>query len=324
MADTSKPDSESGGVLKRLKPNRKAVVFVICLLLAMGAWFANALTGTFETSYSIPLSYRNQPFSTRLEGELPKNVVFHYQGTGWELLGLSMKKFPDSITVDLGGDKQSKSNKVVVRAVTLVSQLPQDPMPFKIEPEVIAPGLVNETSKKIPVKLVTDIKYRSRFGSVSGATIFPDSVLVSGPPQVLSKIDSVVTEPFSKVDVFSSVEVPLRIASKLPKGVLLSHETVQLGLVVSEFTEQSIIVPLETAGNVSGSLKLIPSKVKITFQYPMGMENMYDVSSFKAQVNAGQLTKDVPLEVVITSHPKEVQGIRVDPPRVEYLIETKE
>lgn len=324
MADASKQENESGGVLKRLKPNRKAVVFLICLFLAMGAWLANALTGTYETSYSIPLSYRNQPFSTRLDGELPKNVVFHYQGTGWELMGLSLKKFPDSIAVDLGGDKHSRSNKVVVRSVTLVNQLPQDPLPFKIEPEVIAPGLLNETSKKIPVRLVTDIKYRSRFGSVTGATIFPDSVMVSGPPQVLSKIDSVFTEKFIKQDVFSNLEVPLRISSKLPKGVLISHESVQLDLVVSEFTEQSIIVPVEAAGNQSGNLKLIPSKVKITFQYPMGFNNSYDVGSFKAQVNAGQLMKDVPLEVVITSHPKEVQGIRVDPPRVEYLLETKE
>lgn len=323
MADQSKEERSNKGLFKQLKPSRKAVVFVICLLLATGSWFANTLTGSFETTYSIPLSYQNQPFSTRLDGDLPKQVVFHYQGSGWELLGLSMKRFPDSIKVDLGESTNKQNGKIFVRSVSLVNQLPQDPLPYKIEPEVIAPGLITETSKKIPIRLVYDIQYRKRFGSVTKPQTIPDSILISGPPQLLRKIDSVFTHKFSRTDVFADLNSEVEIASKLPKEILISHQTIEVRLDVSEFTEQSVIIPVEMVGELSEPIKLIPSKVKVTFQYPMDLPGPLDPSLFKAVVDANQLKNDVPLEVMVTDFPPGVQGIRLDPPRLEYLLETK-
>jgi hypothetical protein len=63
--------------------------------------------------------------------------------------------------------------------------------------------------------------------------------------------------------------------------------------------------------------------VKVTFQYPLDAPIPADPAAFKAIVDVNQLKTDIPLEVVINEYPKGVQGIRVDPPRLEYLLEIK-
>jgi hypothetical protein len=307
--------------LKRFKPNRKALAFSLCLFIATSAWIANALTGIYETVYVIPLSYQNQPFSTRLEGDLPQNGRFHYQGTGWELLGLYLSTFPDSIVVDLGGDKSGKAKTIKIRSLSLVSQLPASPLPYKIEPEWISPGLVNESSKKIPVIPLLKINYKNRFDATGLPKLYPDSVRISGPPQALKGIASIKTFPIQMADVFSDVSTMVELEKQLPAGVFASHNQVKVFVPVSEFTESSLLVDVNQPSGSKEKIKIIPSKVKITFRSQLELVGSFQPNQFKAEIQLKQLGENRPLMVSIVKQPEGVKSLRIDPPTVEYLIE---
>lgn len=322
MAEKTASEQSSQNPVGRLKPNRKVIVFVICLIISSTAWLATTLTGTFTTEYKLPLAYHNTPFNARLVGELPSEATFHYQGSGWDLLYLAFRRMPDSLVIDLGKSDSSTIGKISIRSLSLVSQLPADPLPFKVEPEWIAPGIISETSKKIPVIAKLDISFRSRFDSTTNATIIPDSIQISGPPAQLKKINSVETIKLSKQDVFQTFSEDLEIKKNLPKDVLQSHTKVQVNMPVGEFTEGSFMVPVQLKNAGSKKLKVLPSKVRVVFQAELSAIGDIKAEEFVLVADANQaIANGKPLTLVLAQKPSNAKRIRLEPERVEYLIE---
>ncbi|MGR6088869.1 MAG: hypothetical protein ACU4F9_11885 [Arcticibacter sp.] len=322
MAEKTASEQSNQSPVGRLKPNRKAVVFVICLIISATAWFATTLTGTYTTTYTLPLAYHNTPYNARLVGELPNEAVFHYQGSGWDLLYLAFRRMPDSLVIDLGKSDSSSIGKISIRSLSLISQLPDDPMPYKVEPEWIAPGIISETSKKIPVLAKLDIQFRNRFDSTSIATLTPDSIQISGPPAQLKLINSVETVKLRRQDVFQSLSVDLEIKKSLPKGVLQSHTKVQVNIPVGEFTEGSFMVPVQLKNTGSKKIKLLPSKVRVVFQAELSAIAEIKSEDFVLIADAEQaIANGKPLELVVAQKPSNAKRIRLEPERIEFLIE---
>lgn len=322
MVEKTASEQPNQNPVGRLKPNRKVVVFVICLIISATAWFATTLTGTYTTTYTLPLSYHNTPFNARLVGELPSEAVFHYQGSGWDLLYLAFRSIPDSLVIDLGKSDSNSIGKISIRSLSLVSQLPDDPMPFKVEPEWIAPGIVSETSKKIPVLARLDIRFRNRFDSTSIATLVPDSIQISGPPAQLKLINSVETVKLIKQDVFQSVSEDLEIKNSLPKGVVQSHSKIQVNIPVGEFTEGSFMVPVQLKNAGSKKIKVLPSKVRVVFKAELAAIADMKAEDFVLVADADEATTNgKPLSLVVAQKPNNAKRIRLEPERVEYLIE---
>ncbi|MFZ9943684.1 MAG: hypothetical protein ACO3O0_08750 [Bacteroidia bacterium] len=318
MAEKEGTESSVAKIAAKIKPNRKAAVFVLCLVISAVAWFAKALTGSFSTSYHIPIAYQNLPFNSRLGGDLPKEAVFHYQGSGWDLLYLHFRNIPDSITIDIGKDS-IVDGKIRIRSLSLISQLPDDPLPFRIEPEWIAPGIISETSKKIPVIADLDIGYRNRFDSIRGATTVPDSIQISGPPDLLKAIQKIETVQFSRKDVFQNISEQVYLKKSLPKGVLQSHTQVELTVEVGEFTEGSFMVPVDFKGSEGAQPTLIPSKVKVVFQAELSRLGAIKPDDFSLQADTTFQNTGNPLPIQVIKKPAGVKRIRLEPDRVEYL-----
>lgn len=322
MAEKTASETSNQNPVGRLKPNRKAMVFVICLIISATAWLATTLTRTYTTTYTLPLAYHNTPFNARLVGELPSEAVFHYQGSGWDLLYLAFRSMPDSLVIDLGKSDSSSIGKISIRALSLISQLPDDPMPYKVEPEFIAPGVVSETSKKIPVIANLDIRFRNRFDSTSVATLVPDSIQISGPPAQLKLINGVETVKFSSQDVFQSLSEELEIKKSLPKGVLQSHTKVQINIPVGEFTEGSFMIPVQLKNTGSKKIKVLPSKVRLVFQAELSAIADIKAEDFVLVADAEQaFANGKPLTLVVAQKPSNTKRIRLEPEQVDYLIE---
>ncbi len=322
MAEKTASEQSNQSPVGRLKPNRKAVVFVICLIISATAWFATTLTRTYTTSYTLPLAYHNTPFNARLVGELPSEATFHYQGSGWDLLYLAFRRMPDSLVIDLGKSDSSSKGKISFRSLALVSQLPNDPLPYKVEPEWIAPGVISETSKKIPVLPKLEIRFRNRFDSTTRATLIPDSIQISGSPAQLKLINSVETVKLIKQDVFQSLSEELELKKSLPEGVSQSHSKVQVSIPVGEFTEGSFMVPVQLKNAGSKKIKVLPSKVRVVFQAELSAIGDIKSEDFVLVADAETAnTNGKPLFLIVAQKPSNAKRIRLEPERVEYLIE---
>ena len=301
--------------------NRKAVVFMICLALAMVFWIINALTGTYETTHEVRLSYTNQPYNTRITGSLPPIATLHYRGSGWELIGLNLSHIPDSILVDLKS-AADENGKIQIPSARLRSQLTGKLLPYKIDPDLIAPVVVSQASIRVPVVFKNEMRFRMGFGLPSQPILTPDSVDISGPKAVLQKINSVETENINLKDLHKPESLKVKISKNLPKEVTLSEAYIQVEIPVAEFTEGQLKIPVEVRGNFRKKITLIPASVTISFHVGLRDYNSVRPEDFRAFVSPspeGLNLKE--LEVQLEKKPDYARNIRLEPAFVEYLYE---
>ena len=163
---------------QRLRLNQKAAIFLLCFLLSMVFWIFTSLSKDYETHITIPVNYRNMPFTKYFDGDLPATVDLFFRGTGFKLAGVHLRDRPDSILVDVSAFSKNK-NQLNFQTIALKNQFPGELKPFKVTPEVIHAGLNSRLSKKVPVKLVSQVTFRQRFEPREMIRLEPESVEIA-------------------------------------------------------------------------------------------------------------------------------------------------
>ncbi len=99
-----------------------------------------------------------------------------------------------------------------------------------------------ESSKRVPVRPMTDISLKSQFMLVGNIKVDPDSVTIYGEPYRLSDIDYVHTELIKLSKVNSNIRGVTRMEKM--RGFRLSNENVRYTADVVKFVEISKSVPV--------------------------------------------------------------------------------
>lgn len=250
---------------------------------------------------------------------LPDAVEYFYKGTGFELIYLYIRSKPDSISVDIG--QNSINGKTFsINALNLAAQLKTEIKPFKAIPEVIASGLVTKNSRKIPVTATSKISYRQRFNATSSLVLVPDSVTVSGPPDLTQSIKSIKTELIKLDDVHHEVFSSIKLDNDLPAGVSLSHQYIYYYLDVKEFTEGEFEIPVELPPSQRGKITLVPSSVRIRFTADLSSFSKIRASDFQAIASVPFPETPTLLQVQLKRQPRGISKVSMEPKMINYLI----
>jgi YbbR domain-containing protein len=169
---------------------RRLSAFVTCLVFAILAWLFTTLSNPYKFTIKQVVNFKNLPQKRAFHPLQSDTVNAIVQGTGWQML---FSKFNDDkkvINVDL--HTLEAKNYVV-----LSSQLKQINANKDIDHEIIAVSpdtlffdFSNRTIKRVPVQLITAIKYQKQFAQSDKVTIQPRYVTISGPAEILAKITS--------------------------------------------------------------------------------------------------------------------------------------
>ena len=96
----------------------------------------------------------------------------------------------------------------------------------------------------------------------SGILIQPDSVVLKGPSELLSAIDSIGTKKITKKNIEESFEEEIGIQAPDSPKVMLSSRSAIMQVAVEEFTQKQITVPVQLINAPSDSqLRLIPENI---------------------------------------------------------------
>lgn len=302
-----------------IRQNQKAVVFFVCLAISAVFWLFNSLGREYETSEIIPVSYTNIPFSMELDRSLPAAIEYQYRGTGFELFYLYLRTGPDSITVDIGNNS-ANGKTFSINALNLANQLKTETKPYKAIPEIIGSGLITKNSKKIPVLASSNISYRQRFNATSPLVLVPDSVTVSGPPNLTKSINSIKTEQILLQDVHQEIFSSIMLDKNLPDGITLSDRYVYYYQHVSEFTEGEFEIPVELPPSQRGKITLVPSSVRIRFTADLASFSKIRASDFQAFTSVPFPETPTLLQVQLKRRPRGITNVAVEPEMINYLI----
>ena len=124
---------------------------------------------------------------------------------------------------------------------------------------------IRELNKKVPVEVISMFGFRSQYMQNGDFTVQPDSVLIYGPAELLSRVDAVKTRLIERSDVRSSLHG--EVALEVPEGVRVSDNSVSWSLEVSRFVEISSEFPVYGRNVPAGTdFSFYPVKVNVVFR----------------------------------------------------------
>lgn len=241
----------------------RIAVFAVAYIMAMSLWFIVNLNGDYNISINVPIESGNIPTDMALVEDLPEFVQVEVSGDGWKLVNLFNN--PPSVRIDITEGEVNLFDQVRQRFT-----VEQDVSVLKVQPFLINIGLEPKISKKIPIRLNTDIQFTTRYGLIGEMKITPDSLTITGATSQVTDIsewvvpDTLVLQNV-RDDILSTVTI-----ETIDPLIESDISAITLSANVSEFTEGETSVYIRTRGLPRGQvINYNPSAVLIRFDVPL-------------------------------------------------------
>lgn len=312
-------------IVKLTIPERKRIgVLISCFLLAVAGWLFMALNNNYVYTAKTVLVYKNVPQNKAFHPLQSDTVDLQVEGTGWQLLFARLRINPQSIDISL--DKLKNKNYILFseQLYNVNNQLETSQKIISVKPDTLYFDFSKRTVKRVPVKLISNLKFANQYGISGPVSINPAYVTVSGPAEELKRIKEWRTDTLTLTDMQHTTTTRLGMVHNQMKNVSTFPATVEVKIPVEEFTEKTVEVPLKVINNKEyHDIKLYPKKVQITFQVPLSSYRQVDEQFIEAVLDLNewkQLSHET-LTVKITRFPDFCKFVKCSPAKVDFIIE---
>jgi len=300
---------------------RRLSAFITCLLLAALAWVVTALANPYNFTVKRVVAYKNAPQKRAFHSLQPDTVAVTIKGSGWQMLFSNFKNAAP-LSVDLS---PLNSNNYVV----LSSQINQfndgdtSQQIIGFNPDTLFFDFSDRMVKRVPVKLLMNVKYQPQFAQSNNATIKPAFVTLDGPASRVSKITEWDTDSLTTKNVNSTLRTQLNLQPVTEGNLSIYPKNVTVVVPVDEFTEKTLQIPVKLVNNNDFyNVHLFPQKIKITFVTALKKYAETDEDFFEAQADLDlwKMQGYNTLPVKLTRFPPYCRIISIDPPNIDFII----
>jgi len=304
--------------------------YLICVVIATGFWFLNALSKTYTVDIIAPVSYVNLPNNKTLSSKLPEQFELKIESHGFTILRnkLILLFIPLEFNVnDMTNNRmlESRRNSYAFPAKQFLSelsyQMSNDIKVLSMNPDTLFFRFDKMGQKSVKVKPVVIVNLKKQYQISGNINIVPDSVIVNGPQSTLDTLQFVATE----TQLYNAVSEPVqkKVNIKPLKGLFFEHQSVELNVPVEEYTEATQSVPVVLVNQPSNvAVKLFPAKVKVTFQVGLSRFTETHPEDFKLTVSYTDIQKGRQrLKITAEATPAFIYDLKITPEELEYLIE---
>jgi len=313
--------------VKQIKSTYKASKirsFLFFLLLAIIFWSLSKFSNKLTADITAKVNYIGLPKHISVPSSGINQVSFAVSATGFQVLAYKMK--PLTIEVDISKKYQKNVEEITFSKSELhsfiSSGLNDDVTLHNVWLEKLHIPLDIVANKWIPIKLETAFSFKEGHRVVGAIKMSSDSVKISGPSRLTSKIDTLYTEPLYKKNVSEDILEQVALIPFIDSEILIDLKEITVSAEVSEFTQKRVQVPVQIEGlSDSITIKLLPEKIAIDFEVPLKHFNTIKASDFKVSCNFNKqnFTSSV-VTPMLVKHPVGLYNITLSHNRIEYLI----
>ncbi|MRX46072.1 CdaR family protein [Pedobacter puniceum] len=311
-------------IIRLSAAERKRIsIFFTCLLLAVTAWMFYSLSLKYDYQLKTLVTFKNLPQNKAFYPLQSDTVMLNVQGTGWQLLFNRIGVGSKEIKVDLASlEKQ--------HFITFTEQLPTINRQFSslqkivsIQPDTLFFDFTTRKVKRIPVKFVSDIKYKKQFGQSKDTKLKPAYITITGPQDQLQRITYWETDTFKKKNVDASLSAKVYLKEPSEPNISLFPLSVEMQLPVEEFTEKVITIPVRVINNPDyQQVKIIPEKVTLTVMVALSYYADINEDDFTVTADLSLWRKSgaSKLPVVVKNKNAYVKISQIVPQQVDFMI----
>lgn len=308
----------------------KAIVFVVCLALSSFLWLLSSLEKRYTSRITIPVSYVDFPKDKQLSGLLPQKFDLIVDAYGYTLLSYKLRLAFSPVLLNVNelvdnalerGNRYRYTISTVSHKEEIEKQISSEIRILSIKPDTLIFNFSKIISKKIRIKPKLKLQFENQYSLENEPTTIPDSVLVSGPRNLMDTLKFVYTRFRSYSKLAHPVEENV-ILQPVP-GLKIEGSEVKLSIPVEQNTEVTFEVPIQITNKPPNIvLKTFPGKVRVSCRVGLNKYKNLDYSTFHAYINYEKISlKDARLPVSFESQANVVLTVSYTPKEVEYILE---
>jgi len=188
-----------------------------------------------------------------------------------------------------------------------------------IKPDTINFYFDDVVSKLIPIK--AQVNYTIKDGFVKKGSVFcrPDSVFISGPKEIVTKIKFINTGIINLGEISHSTK--RNVALKKIKSVKYKTTRTNVHIPIEQSTERLLEVPITVDNLIDKDIiKLIPNHINLSFNVGLSEYENISPDMFVAEVvySDSSKTKNV-LKINLREQAKNVYDLNYTPKFVEFI-----
>jgi len=194
---------------------------------------------------------------------------------------------------------------------------------INFNPDTLYFDFSNRAVKRVPIRLVSNINYQQQFAQSNDVIIKPSYVTLSGPGNVIDKIQSWDTDSLAVDSVDETVRTNIELLPSKEGNVSVYPKSVQVVVPVDEFTEKEISIPVKLINNHDYyKVKVFPQKVKVTFTTSLNRFSEIDEDLFEASadLNLWQSHGYTTLPVRLTRLPAYCKIVKIEPQNIDFIV----
>ncbi len=304
---------------------KRYISFIISFAFAFLLWLIVNLNGEYEDSFKARILIKNLRPEKAIKNDYPEFVNIRLKGRGWKILPFYFLSKPH-VSIDLSNIHKTLHLNLLNNPRVQIS-LPKDVNFVGIEPDTLSFELEQRMEKKVPVVLSYELKNENNSFAYP-PKIFPDSVVVSGPESMVSKIDSVFTDKILIDKIGQEVNTKVKILNPNQKLIKISSDFAQVKFLVEQIVEREFVVAVHVTGiPADKEVILFPPDIKVV------------VRGTISKVVPLELEKDTVIKVLVSYHdvlndktglvkpqiilPEYLKLVSFSPEGLEYIIRQK-
>ncbi len=295
-------------------------MFFSFVAISFVIWFFKKFSKEYQEEIKMKIEFVNIPRSFIISSVSDSILNLNLKATGFQFL---YYYFLDN-TIQINFQKAIYSNNVGQLEIAsefnkLQEQLLGDTQILSFFPSIIEITYQPKFSKKVPIltpKFNLDVGY-----SITKINLNPDSIIVTGPKNILADIIHVNLNHKNESPIKSnfSQKIPIKM-----KGNELSYNftEVSVEVLVELFSEKILNIPI-TVSNLPKNrvLKLFPSQVELVFSSSITSLKKIKTSDFEVGFNYDSIDKEKnTTKINLLKSPLSADNVRLDPQDVFFLI----
>lgn len=310
--------------------DKRVAAYVVCVAIASGFWFLNALGKTYTEDVTVPVSYVNFPNNKTIASKPAEQFEMRIKARGFTILRqkMSFLFLPLEFNVNemtRNRMQESKNSSFAFPArlfySELSNQLSNEVDILSMSPDTLFFKFDQMGTKRVKVMPVMNLNLKKQF-QISGEILTnPDSVTVSGAQSSIDTLQFVYTEAILSKNVSQPITTDVKI--RRINEIYFNRRSVEVTIPIEEYTEAQQLVPVELAEQpIAGRVKLFPSKVKISYQIGLSRFSQIHPEDFKLTVSYQDIKDGKQrLKISAKTTPAFIYALKISPEELEYLIE---
>ncbi|MDR1417199.1 MAG: hypothetical protein LBJ57_07270 [Prevotellaceae bacterium] len=318
------------GARRLFKRDKQLLVFGVFLLTSATLWTLNKLSHTYIAEISAKmLLVETRPIDAVLTDGKVSPLRLRVQARGYDLLRYKLF-YSKTFRVNLGllryfevSEGKSALLTGQVRGV-IAQQLGSNFDLQAIYPDSVYFQMSPVASKKVPVAVNFHIAYAQQYMQQGAIALDADSVIVSGPREIVDDVAEVYTKPMKKEKVIANLSG--KVLLEAPPQTFLSRDNVSYSIDVQRVTQITKELPIHLVG-IPDSLyvELIPANAKIFISIAMEEYHKLKQEEFFLTAYYSELHQSISgqVRVTLSKPPAYVLSTSIAPAFVNVIVKQR-